>query len=88
MNDLTINDIARMAGYRGNAVMFGSLPEPYERFRDEEKPISVCAYCEEDIYEGEEVYIWEETGEYIHEDCIEEFLETRFGLFRTEATRE
>lgn len=44
---------------------------------DEGLPIGRCAYCGEDVWEGEPHYAYQ--GDVIHAECAAEFIESEFS---------
>ena len=49
----------------------------------EDKIYGLCYFCGGEIYEGDTVYVID--GQYIHEDCLEDFARGYFADCLTEA---
>ena len=54
--------------------MYG-MPASYDRWKTREpdypRPVTRCAQCKDEIYEGDEVYNVD--GDLIHTDCFEDY---------------
>lgn len=67
------------------------FPKGYDDWKlssgqDDEVVVCICEHCDNEIYEGEEIY---ETNEgTVHEECFEEFAEGCLDAHRTVAERQ